>query len=266
MKRSPGPRKSPFNLSESVHQHVNMYALAASAAGVGVLAMAQPAAAEIVYTPALRKLTHGHQLSIDLNHDGTTDFVIAIKSQYWSSMCTFCGQYMSVLGNGNAGAGVIGTLVEAAGLKKGAVIGPDDSFQNIQNAGRLMASGFNDNNSFFYVNGQFANKKNRFLGVKFEIKGKTHYGWVRLGRVTVGFEHGVAPIITAVLNGYAYETIPNKPITAGKTEGPEEASVDEANPATLKESTLQPASLGLLAMGSPALSIWRREKSPAEIN
>jgi hypothetical protein len=63
------------------------------------------------------------------------------------------------------------------------------------------------------------------------------------------------------LTGYAYETIPNKPIIAGTTEAAEESGVDEANPATLNEPTLQPASLGLLAMGSPALSVWRREES-----
>jgi hypothetical protein len=65
----------------------------------------------------------------------------------------------------------------------------------------------------------------------------------------------------AKLTGYAYETIPNKPIITGETEGPEEGSVDEANPATLNEPIPKPASLGMLAMGSPGLSIWRREES-----
>jgi hypothetical protein len=239
--------KPSSQLSDSLHHQLNLYALAAGAAGVGMLALAQPAEAKIVYTPAHNKLTHGHHLSIDLNHDRATDFVVAIKSQYWSSMCTFCEQSMSVYGNGNAGAGVIGTKVEAAALKKGAVIGPHDSFQNIQNAGRLMASGFNDNNSFHSVNGQFANKKNRFLGVKFEIRGTAHYGWVRFSDVTVVFENGVAPLITAELNGYAYETIPNKAIIAGTTKGPDVI-------------TVQPASLGRLARGSAGLAAWRSGK------
>jgi hypothetical protein len=67
--------------------------------------------------------------------------------------------------------------------------------------------------------------------------------------------------IQGTLTGYAYETIPNKPIIAGKTEGPDESSVDEANPATLNEPTLQPSSLGLLAMGATGLPAWRREES-----
>jgi hypothetical protein len=49
MKRSSGPRKTA-NFSRSIHQQLNMYALAAGAAGVGVLALAQPAEAKIVYT------------------------------------------------------------------------------------------------------------------------------------------------------------------------------------------------------------------------
>jgi hypothetical protein len=260
MKRSAGFRKTSANLSESIHHQLHGYALAAGAAGVGMLALAHPAEAKIVYTPAHHKLSNGGRLPIDLNHDDVADFVIAIKSMYWNSMCTFCGQSMSVNGNGNAGAGVMGTNVEAAALGKGRVIGPRDSFQNVQNKGRRMAYGFNSNESF-RVSGQFANTKDRFLGVRFKIHGKAHYGWVRFANVSVTFENGVAPVVTAVLTGYAYETIPNKAIIAGKTEGPEENSVDDGSPATLSEPTPQPASLGLLAMGSPGLSIWRRRES-----
>jgi hypothetical protein len=55
MKASPLPRKTA-NLSESVHQQLSMYALAASAAGVGALCFAKPAEARIVYTPAHERL------------------------------------------------------------------------------------------------------------------------------------------------------------------------------------------------------------------
>ena len=39
------------DLSDSVHQQLNAYALAASAAGVTLLALSQPSDAKIVYTP-----------------------------------------------------------------------------------------------------------------------------------------------------------------------------------------------------------------------
>jgi hypothetical protein len=58
--------------------------------------------------------------------------------------------------------------------------------------------------------------------------------------------------------GYAYETIPGKAITAGATKGPE----DDAQPAaaTTTSPTSAPATLGMLALGAPGLSIWRREE------
>ena len=51
----------------------------------------------------------------------------------------------------------------------------------------------------------------RFLGVKFQIKGQTHYGWIRLA---VGVGRKAVP--GAVL-GYAYETIANKRLSAGNS-------------------------------------------------
>ena len=79
--------------------------------------------------------------------------------------------------------------------------------------------------------GSWVNVKDRYLGQKFKIHQRTHYGWARLdveaGRNT----------ITATLTGYAYETIPNKPIVAGKTKGKDVI-------------TVHPASLGALATGA----------------
>jgi hypothetical protein len=67
--------------------------------------------------------------------------------------------------------------------------------------------------------------------------------------------HG-GPAVTAVLTGYAYETIPNKTIVAGQTKGPDEANRSE--PATTI-SNPESATLGVLAMGADGLSVWRRE-------
>jgi hypothetical protein len=96
--------------------------------------------------------------------------------------------------------------------------------------------------------------KNRYLGLKFKINGHFHFGWARL-TVTI-----VKTVLTATLTGYAYETIPNKSIIAGKTRGPDDASVEASNKA-LTVLTPIPATLGALALGSPGLSVWRREES-----
>src|SRR5579863_8098659 len=77
MNRSTGPRKTA-NLSKSLNQQLNSYAVAATAAGVSVLALGQPAEAKVVYTPAhvvISKL-HPHYY-LDLNHDGTKDFLLS---------------------------------------------------------------------------------------------------------------------------------------------------------------------------------------------
>jgi hypothetical protein len=64
------------------------------------------------------------------------------------------------------------------------------------------------------------------------------------------------------LTGYAYETIPNKSIIAGRTKGTDEVSkVERPLPEVVRASAPRPATLGMLAMGAPGLSIWRREEA-----
>ena len=49
MKRTPPSHKTARNLSEPAHQRLKTYALAASASGVAMLALALPAEGKIVY-------------------------------------------------------------------------------------------------------------------------------------------------------------------------------------------------------------------------
>jgi hypothetical protein len=74
------PARVPSQLSASLHKRLNAYALAASAAGVGVLALAHPAEARIVYTPAHVKIEPNQLYNIDLNHDGKFDFTLSNHS------------------------------------------------------------------------------------------------------------------------------------------------------------------------------------------
>jgi hypothetical protein len=54
-------------------------------------------------------------------------------------------------------------------------------------------------------------------------------------------------------------TLANKPIIAGKTQGPDDTSAEESSATPMPAS--EPATLGALAMGAPGLLIWRREES-----
>lgn len=59
--------------------------------------------------------------------------------------------------------------------------------------------------------------RDRYLGLKFVVHGKVHYGWARLS-VRLGHDRQLEDV-SGTLTGYAYETVPNKPIIAGKTTG-----------------------------------------------
>ena len=85
--------------------------------------------------------------------------------------------------------------------------------------------------------------KNRYLGLQFVINGQVHYGWARLS-VSLTDPSLNKFGIYAVLTGYAYEDVPNKPIITGKTKGPDVI-------------TLDPATLGHLAGGASQIPAWR---------
>ena len=58
MKRPKRRRELPVEFSESVRQRLDSYALVASAAGVSLLALAQPADAKVVYTAKHHVIGH----------------------------------------------------------------------------------------------------------------------------------------------------------------------------------------------------------------
>jgi len=251
MKRSPGPRKTA-NLSDSLHQRLNAYALAASAAGIGVLALSPSAEAKIVYTPAHVQISHFgiFPFPLDVNNDGITDFIFPTGSLFDSGFFAW-SMAVSPAVKGNR---VWGTQYASA-LKAGIILGNKGKF--INNGSLSMGYSAGTSHGWRNFRGLWENKgrgvKNRYLGLKFIIQGKTHFGWAR-----INFTNAASVILT----GYAYETIPNKPIITGQTKGSDLISAEEPN-AALTTPTHQPATLGALASGAPGMSIWRRMESAA---
>lgn len=111
-----------------------------------------------------------------------------------------------------------------------------------------MASRFLSNGVLHY-SGPWAHTRTGYLGIKFLVDGKIHYGWARVS--IDGFP--------ATLTGYAYETIPDKPIPAGRISGP---TADLTVPLDCLASG---ATLGLLARGAEAMTLWRRKEEEAEL-
>jgi hypothetical protein len=257
MKRLSGPRRTPSNLSDSVHQRLNMYALAAGAAGVGMLALAQPSEAKIIYTRTDRLIDRQDGFELDLNHDDVTDFTVKNYTYCNTDRCFFNLVEKAAPGNGVEGIGRRSFQPFASALSRGARIGRGRRFYG----GTAILAYVYAGGGGTGASGEWANVTNRYLGLSFKINRQTHYGWARLS-VRV---HGTS--VTGTLTGYAYETIPNKPIIAGKTKGRDDiSSVEEPNPAALAAPPRDPATLGALAMGAPGLSIWRRKESALEGN
>jgi len=270
----------PSKLSGSLHHRLNAYALAASAAGVSLLALAQPAEAKIVYTPADRTfggiswgVVHGGSYYLDLNHDGIADFVFA-WDQYGDRLNerpawdAWAGLAAHPLGFSNAIAGKryrvryrSYSYNRAFCLASGASIGPQQPFAGSVMAAISLPRGF-ATGSWLYgsqtrTTGGRGGDLNGYLGLKFAIHGQTHYGWARLNVLT----NWDAPALTVSLLGYAYETIPNKPIILSKEQGLCQQSRKgnkHANPAS--SGTAGPASLGRLTQGASGIAAWRRKE------
>jgi hypothetical protein len=235
------PARAPSQVSESLHKRLSAYALAASAAGVGMLALAPPAAeARIVYTKT--HVVLGDLYDLDLNNDRITDFVFSTHGSKTKSSRGFETLSISPLRrNGVAGK----RSGSASALPFGKVIGPKLKFRGYlitKISGHCTHT--TRGGSSCHTNtlgGQFGTG---YLGLKFFIHGKAHYGWARLTVAVSGF-------INATLTGYAYESIPNKPIAAGRRKGQEgvEGPQEPAVP--------QPLALGHLAAGASTIPAWR---------
>jgi hypothetical protein len=254
MKRRPGLGRTPSQLSESLHRQLNWYALAASAAGVSLLALAQPSEARIVYTKTHQVIGANGLYKLDLNHDGKIDFAIKNQTRQYASTAI----NSLLVGAATSGRGVEGTQSRygffAAALKGGTRIPNARKFAPV--AKMAFQCGGVCGTSDYLTSGNWVNVASHYLGLKFKIRGQTHYGWARLS-VSVSKQ----PLaVTATLTGYAYETIPNRPIVAGRTSESDNGMETPAASFEAPATTPALATLGLLAMGSPAAPAWKRKE------
>jgi hypothetical protein len=236
----------PVTLSESLHRRLNSYAIAATAAGVSALALTPRSEAKIVYTKTHQVIGFNGIYALDINNDGIFDVVL---SQWYAS-----SNYRGLTGLGlvakpGIGNGVVATSQGlASALDRGVRIGASQRFLSLSRSNQ--AASMVDVQSSSSGRGLWKNVDDRYLGLKFQLGGQTHYGWARL---RVQMVNG----ITATLTGYAYETVPNRPIRAGRTQGGSDAgttSTDASNP-----NRKQATSLGSLARGAQGGSTWRQQ-------
>jgi hypothetical protein len=246
-------KRSSVSLDAALESQLQGYTAAATGASCGVvtmvaglLAFSQSADAKVVYTPTHQILEGpSNHYTVDLNNDGIADVSIAVSTSYFQVSATtarFGRMYAGGLQPGNEV--VVNTKKQAAAGRIGQQAGPPDPFASRA----LMGSYFfrsTETSHQTIQKGPWRNVSNRYLGVKLSINGETHYGWLRISvdrSVTEG-----------LLTGYAYETIPNKPIKAGLQKSG--VSMVQPNPAGRpgqrgpRVIRVVPSSLGALATG-----------------
>jgi hypothetical protein len=195
-------------------------------------------------------------VAIDLNHDGINDFRLQSVDIYAEARAMLAFSLRS-----NRVFGKVSHDYPASRLRAGYRIGPqkhkfqkggyfDEIFPRSSRVGPAKALYFS-RASVSSNGGPWLTGEHGYLGLQFLIEGKIHYGWARISHCQP---------TSWRLTGYAYETIPNKAIIAGATK-----EADENQPAgvSFKTNAPEPATLGMLALGAPRLSIWRREDGVA---
>ncbi|HEX8817770.1 MAG TPA: hypothetical protein VF753_19930 [Terriglobales bacterium] len=229
-------------------RRLDLYALAASAAGVSLFAVG-PVEAEVVYTKTHQVIGYYGIYDLDVNHDGAVDFAIQEIGYLTSSTFRFTSR-RSLFAKPALGNAIAGTGKSASALKPGANIGPTGHFIDGGSNGAPMAtvSVFSRNSHHYYdTRGEWAAVNDRYLGLRFKIKGELHYGWARFS-VQTGHKN-----VTCTLTGYAYETVPNRSIQAGQTGAPIADSVGAG--AMRRSAYTSGAELGKLAFGALTLPL-----------
>jgi hypothetical protein len=270
---TPRKERTRSHLSALLEENLSTYVKAAGAAGVALLACAQPSEAKVIATKTdIVVPINGGVIQFDINGDGQPDFGLSAFA-FPTSTCSPGGARMrnkrdrkppplgcpfddqlrvlpAQAANEVLQHGTSYGFKCAADLALGVVIGPSRPF-GTGTMDMYGNSGTSEGHQFCPWIDRSHFSRARFLGVKFlDTGGAVHYGWVR---VTVDS-------IEATINGYGYETVPNRPLTAGEIQGAEDQA-DMAVPSDeLAPKAPEPANLGRLAQGASGLAVWRRDE------
>jgi hypothetical protein len=266
----PSSRKTRSQAAVNSKLESKLWMYAAASAGAALFA-GTPAEAKVVVTPTNTAISPS--VSLDLNHDGIIDFNLtkwaAAASIEHFSYLLVCHEvlrhssHQCVSSSSQANAANVVRMVAsgAQDLPFGAPIGPGQHFGGtgvavVMGGQRVINTSSIHEQTWYgpWVAGG-AGVTNRYLGFKFKIGSQFHFGWARV-TVTTTANDG----FSAVLTGYAYETIPGKAIRAGATSDTT-AALEPTTIRSLQPQTNSQASLGMLSLGSMGLTIWRREDS-----
>jgi len=262
-------------LSAWLDKHLNSYAIAAGAAGVALLACSAPADARVICGKASLSLSGTETFPFNPAKLKFPPFNLAqtyLKST--STLQQFVWNRAFFTPNTAGANDLLASNGLPAGLAAGAVIGPTRRFGKGNSYALLFTYGNYGGGTISRHHGNVPLGKVGYVGYKFLISGKDHFGWARL-RVDIQKPHTVTKLIA-----FGYETVPAKPIHAGSCTSAEQsadgrlssdgvhdgaaanASGNSFSGLLVESSRGKPklASLGMLAGGFDGLSLWRRQQ------
>jgi hypothetical protein len=249
-------RKSKRNhdaaeLAQTLFGHISGYCLAASAAGVAVIACSSPVEAAPVCTTTTISFSDTMSYALNPASQKVAPFNVVQTYNNVSSM----SHYVELRGFFSPNTPSANTVLNANGfpadLPAGALIGPNANFGKGNSYGQFFQFQY-----FQGVTGPFASGQPGYAGFEFSQAGQTHYGWIRMRVVQ---KQRYYPFL--LISEYGYETSPNTAIAAGNC-GAAASSSESSSPsgAILAMKEKGAPTLGALALGSQGVLLWREEK------
>ena len=218
-------RTANSKLPPRIDRQLNGYCVAASAAGVALLACALPAEARVICRKTSDSLLGTQTIPFNPANEKFPPFNLAQTFSRFSSSKygTYYGNRAFFTPNTQAANDLLASNGLPAALTKGAVIGSKGKFGKGNSYGMLFTYGQIFGGTVNHHRGNFPLTKVGYLGFKFSISGKSHFGWARL-RVDVK-----KPQTTTKLLSFGYETIAGKAVRARACTTVEESTAGDLN-------------------------------------
>lgn len=191
-----------------------------------IFAAANTANAQVVYTNVTpdSTITTGGSYDLDLDNDGTADFVLGVTSGAYTYGSFTIPYNLGTISANTANA------IDTSTTQFSAEHNTNDAINSSLNwadpsTTSYQVLGFAPGGAFAGYNyGNFVGATNKFIGLRFQIDGLDHYGWVRIDMASDGS--------TITIKDYAYDATPGATSYCGQTV----TGIKEHN--TMKEVTI----------------------------
>ena len=249
-KRKSKRKHDSAKLAPTLFGRVSGYCLAASAAGVAVIACSSPVEAAPVCTTTTISFLDTMSYALNPASQKVAPFNVV---QTYNNVSSH-SHSVELRGFFTPNTPSANTVLNANGfpadLPAGAVIGPNAHFGKGNSYGEFFQFQY-----FQGVTGPFASGQPGYAGFEFSQAGQTHYGWIRMRVVQ---KQRYYPFL--LVSEYGYESAANTALAAGNcgtsASSNESSSPSESILATKENRAITPT-LGALALGSQYPPLWR---------